>query len=180
MSLKNTELRKVKRVCVAKIAQTHGVRGLVKLFLYAENTDLIGSSPLYTDKTGTDTLKLTLKNSMGKYWLAEIEGATDKETAETYRGTELWIDREHLPDLDDAEDEFYYEDLKGLNVQNESGKTIGTIMSVDNFGAGDLLDIKPAQGASFYLPFTKENVPEINLDTGFITVLLPEELLNEE
>ena len=167
------------RVCIAKIAQTHGVKGLVKLFLYAENPDLVNAPTLYTSKKNADTLKLTLKNPAGKYWLASIDGITNKEDAEAFRGTELWLPREDLPEIED-EDEFYHQDLLGLDVFNASDELIGTVKSLDNFGAGDLLEISYKHGADFYLPFTKEAVPTINIAENRIKIVIPDGLLDEK
>ncbi|MCB9991607.1 MAG: 16S rRNA processing protein RimM [Rhodospirillales bacterium] len=106
---------------------------------------------------------------MGKYWLAEIGGVNDRDAALELRGTKLWIDRERLPEIDD-EDEFYLDDLIGLAVRTADGKDAGKVIAVDNFGAGDLLEIKPLAGDAYYLPFTKDNVPGVNLDKGIVTI----------
>lgn len=174
-----TSSNNVCRVCIAKIAQTHGVKGLVKLFLYAENPDLVNAPALYTTKKGSETLTLSLKNPAGKYWLASVDGITNKEDAEELRGTELWLPREELPEIED-EDEFYHQDLLGLEVFNADNELIGTVKSLDNFGAGDLLEISYNDGKDFYLPFTKEAVPTINIIANRIEVVIPDGLLDEK
>lgn len=169
----------VLRICIAKIAQTHGVKGLVKLFLYAEDPDLINSPSLYTSKTGEQSLQLTLKSQSGKYFLASIDGITNKEDAEQYRGTELWLNRDKLPDIEDS-DEYYYYDLLGLEVYNEDDELLGKIKSIDNFGAGDLLEIAYKHGKDFYLPFTKDTVPDIDITASKVKILIPDGLLEEK
>lgn len=160
------------RLCVAKIASAHGVKGLVKLHVFVENLDLLNGS-LFTDETGTETLSITLKNATAQHWLAELEGVNDRDAAEALRGTNLYINKEDLPETDDGE--FYVSDLIGLLVANKDNNEIGKVIAVENFGAGDLLEIKPENKESFYLPFTDDNVLEI-LDDKII-VEIPEGLI---
>ena len=162
-----------KRILIGKIATAHGIKGFVKVQAYAEDPFLLNGT-LYTSETAPETITLTMKNSMGKIWLAAVDGVTDRTEAEKLRHTELWIDRDALPALDD--DEVYYEDMIGLTV-TEDGETIGKIIGVDDFGAGPLLDIKPENGGdSFYLPFAEQYVRETDIDGGSVTVEIPEGL----
>lgn len=156
-----------KRVCLGKIASAHGVRGLVKILPYGDDPSLIEAlSPAYQGKHDTKTLGVRLKNPSGKYILAEIEGCTSKEQADALRGTELYYDRSALPALDEGE--LYYDDLIGLTVR-EDDTEIGHVQAVDNFGAGDLLDIKPADGGpNFYIPYHDDYIIEANLDADLL------------
>lgn len=160
------------RVCVAKIATAHGIKGLVKLHVFADNIDLLKGT-LFTSENGDETLPLTLKNATARHWIAEVENITDRTQAEKLRGTEIYIDQSDLPEADDGE--FYFSDLIGLICIDKNDKEIGKIIAVENFGAGDLLEIKPMGTESFYLPFNDDTVPEI-LDDKII-VEIPEGLL---
>ena len=111
---------------------------------------------------------------MNKVWLAEVEGVSDRTAAEALRGTPLFIERNALPETHDGE--YYYDDLIGLTVESQDGEPIGKVIGVDNFGAGDLLDIKPDEGQSFYLPFADQYVPEIAEDK--IIAVIPEGLID--
>ena len=161
------------RLCVAKIATAHGVKGLVKLHVFVEDVNLLKNT-IYKSENGNDTLDLTLKNATAKHWLAEIKGITDRNAAEALRGNNLYIDKENLPEIEDGE--FYAADLIGLMAFDKDNKEIGKIIAIENFGAGDLLEIKPKGTESFYLPFTDENVPEILSDK--IIIDIPEGLLD--
>lgn len=161
-----------KRLCIAKIATAHGIRGLVKLHVFADDKALVNGA-LYTEETGDGTLNITLKNATSKHWLAEVEGVKDRNEAEALRGTLLYIDRDVLPQANDGE--FYVSDLIDLEAIDGDGRTVGKIIAVENFGAGDLLEIKPAIGDSFYLPFNDNTVPEIH--EKHIVVSIPEGLL---
>ncbi len=164
------------RICVAKIATAHGIKGLVKLHVFVENVELV-KGDLFTSTTGDKTLHIKLKNATAKHWLAEIDGINDRTEAEKLRGTELYIEKSKLPEPD--EDEFYFSDLIGLPCFDEDNNEIGKIIATDNFGAGDLLEIQPStnfgSGESFYLPVTDDTVLEITDEK--IIVCIPEGLI---
>ncbi len=157
------------RTCLGRIAQAHGIKGLVKLRPYGEDPQRLAGD-MFTSETGDQTLTITLKNSLGKYYLAEIDGVSDRDQAEALRGIELWAARDILPEIENK-DEFYVEDLIGLTALNADGQEIGKVISVENYGAGDLLDIQPPNGETYLVPFTKENVPDIDMDTRKITIV---------
>ncbi len=161
-----------KRIQIGEITTTHGVRGLVKIRVMAEDESLLNGE-LYTSESGSNTLTITLKNRQNKVWLAEVKGYTDKTAADALRHTPLYIDRGALPEA--ADGEFYYDDLVGLAVVDPDGAPIGKVIGVDNFGASDLLEIQPLKGPSFYLPFVDEYVPDIS--EAAVTVIIPEGLL---
>jgi 16S rRNA processing protein RimM len=160
------------RICVAKIATAHGIKGLVKLHIFVEQPTL-ANGDLFTSIDGDKTLHITLKNATAKHWLAEVEGVTDRTEAEKLRGTNFYIPKEDLPKPD--EDEFYFSDLIGLPAIDEDGTEIGKIIATENFGAGDLIEIQPIGSDSFYLPVTDDTVLEITDEN--ITVSIPEGLL---
>ncbi|HOO82797.1 MAG TPA: ribosome maturation factor RimM [Alphaproteobacteria bacterium] len=139
------------RICVGRIASAHGVKGLVKLLPFCEDPALLEQALDF---------KITLKNPMGKYMLAEIEGVKDRNAAEALRNTELFVTRDQLPEIDD-DDTFYFEDLIGMTCVDENGMEIGHVKAVENFGAGDLLEVQLKSGQEVLLPFTDEYVPEI-------------------
>ena len=164
----------MKRVCLGKIVDAHGIKGLVKVLPFDDQPKLIEElGPVYINETGLDTLKITMKNSAGnKYWLAAVDGVVERDGALALRGTGLFVDRDKLPETEEGT--HYFIDLEGLPVVDTDGKEIGTVASVQNFGASDLLEIQPVGKDSFYLPITDENVLEI---ADKITVSIPEGLL---
>lgn len=165
--------KEAKRICLAEITGVHGLRGLVKLRFYGEDPDLL-SVPL-TDETGKKHFKVHLgshqKNDM---WIAEVEGVSGRDQALALAGTRLYIERDALPQTDEGT--FYIEDLKGLDVVLEDGRAFGSVKAVHNFGAGDILEVKPAEGSSIYIPMTKAAVPEIDLNARKVVIADPEEL----
>lgn len=137
-------------VAVAKILTAHGVRGLVKLRVYLENAHDIEGFTNITDASGKN-YKITLKNPIKTDWVAQIVGVDDRTAAESLRNLDLFIARDDLPAL---EDHVYYHDLIGRRVINTENEMIGEVADVNNFGAGDLLLIKPVTGKDFFVPYS--------------------------
>jgi len=165
-----------KRICIGKVTSAHGVKGLVKIMPYCDNTSLLNGE-CFTEKSDNKTLNITLKNPMGKHILAQIEGINTREEAQNLKCS-LYVPRETLPDIK-SDDEYYVEDLIGLSVIDESSKTIGKLIDVPNFGAGDLLEIKPKSGASYFVPFQDEFVIEVNIEQNTITVANADQFIIE-
>lgn len=161
-----------KRILIGEIATAHGIKGYVKLRSFADDETLLESDDVFIADAGGAKIKLTLKNRVGEAFVAEVEGVTDRNAAEALRGTKLYIDRAALPDTESGE--YYFEDLKGLRVVDASGEDIGVVADVANYGAGDLLDIKPPSGENFYMPFTDDTVLGVDFDAGIIAAELPE------
>lgn len=166
-----------KKILIGKITTAHGVRGLVKVQVFGDDASVVDQyGPLYTDESGNKALTLTRKHMAGGAVIAAVEGITDRNAAELLRGTTLWLDRDTLPAL---EDEYYHADLIGLSVRDASGASIGEIVALDNFGASDVIEIRPKAGKTFYLPFTDDYVPTINTDDGFIVADIPDGWIEE-
>lgn len=162
-----------KRILIGEIATAHGIKGFVKVKCFADDTGLLESGPLFLAESGDKTLRLTLKHALDKGFVAEVEGIADRNDAEKLRGTKLYVDRDALPEAGDGE--YYYEDLKGMNVVKKDGAPMGVVINVTNFGAGDLLDIqKPGSAETFYLPFNAETILDVAMDSKIITATLPE------
>jgi 16S rRNA processing protein RimM len=151
----------IKRIALGKIVAAHGIKGLVKILPYSDDRDLF-TGKLYTSDANSDTLTLKPKNSVGKYLLAEIDGVTDRNAAEALRLTELFIDKDALPEIEDGGG-YYHADLIGLRAIDEHGAEIGEVIGVENYGAGDLLEIRPKNGRDFLIPFTEDNIPEVDV-----------------
>jgi 16S rRNA processing protein RimM len=156
-----------KQICLGKIAGAHGVKGMVEIIPYGEDLSLLEKAA---------NLRIKIHKSQGKHILAQVEGITDREAALEIKGTEIFIDRADLPQTE--EEEYYFEDLKGLEVRDSENKECGRIAAVQDFGASPLLEIRPLKGKTWYLPFTKEYVPEVNIAEDFVTISPPEGLID--
>ncbi|WP_274423418.1 ribosome maturation factor RimM [Chelativorans sp. YIM 93263] len=150
------------------VGAAHGIRGEVRVKPYTEDPAALGDyGPLYT----ADGRMLVLKNlrpSKGGV-IARFEGIGDRNAAEGLNGEELFVDRSALPeDLD--EEEFYHADIIGLTAIDETGTKLGKVVAIHDFGAGDLLEVRPASGQTLMIPFTREAVPEIDVPGGQLHV----------
>lgn len=156
----------IKRIVLAKIAGPHGIKGLVKIFPFGEDISLLETLPVFA---GEQPVKITMKSLNGKFILSEIDIVKTREDAEKLSGTELWVNREDLPEIEE-DGVYYYHDLIGLMAKSESGEEIGKVIGVDNYGAGDLLDIRRKNGQTFLHPYTDELVKDVDLEAGTITI----------
>ena len=163
------------RICVGVIVGAHGVRGLVRVKSFTEEpADIAVYGPL-GDAKGARQYALDVTGSAKGVLLARIDGVADRNAAEALKGTELYIDRDALPQPD--EDEFYHTDLIGLPALLSDGSAYGTVRALHEFGAGDMIEIALDGGGVSVLPFTRAVVPEIDLEAGHITVEPPVETI---
>jgi 16S rRNA processing protein RimM len=88
------------------------------------------------------------------------------------RGTKLYVARVGLPPA--KKNEYYEADLIGLETRGADGKNVGKVLALHDYGAGAFLEIKPANGASFMLPFNDAFVPNVDLERGLLSVIVPE------
>jgi 16S rRNA processing protein RimM len=107
------------------------------------------------------------------HFVARFVGVAERNAAEQLANIKLYVPRERLPAPVEA-DELYHADLVGLTVVDRAGLRIGTVVAVHNFGAGDLIEVRPdASDKTEFLPFDKATVPEIDLAAGRLVVDQP-------
>ena len=136
-------------VVLAVVAGPHGIAGEVKLKLFADDVAAFSSF---------NGGALTLRSLRGN--IARFAEVSDRNAAEALRGTELRVARSALPPLEEGE--YYHADLLGLTVAAERGEPIGHVVAVENFGAGDVIEIERPNGKRFMVPMNKQAVPEWN------------------
>jgi 16S rRNA processing protein RimM len=151
------------RICVAQIGAPHGVRGEVKIWSYTAEPLSVGSyGPLETED-GAARVEIEALRAAKDHLVARLKGVNDRDAAERLTNTKLFVSRERLP-ATAADDEFYHADLIGLAVVDPDGNELGSVAAVHNFGAGDLIEVKPAHGAAtVLLPFTQAAVPVVDI-----------------
>ncbi len=162
------------KILLAQIGAPHGIKGEVRVKPFGEPEMLNQYGKLET-KDG-QKFKIKRMRPQKNMMVVKFEGVNTREEAEALNRVELFVDRAKLPELEE-DDEFYVEDLIGMDVLNEAGEHIGTVLTVPNFGAGDMIEIKPTNSSStYFLPFTKQVVPQINFEKGSLTVIPPSEV----
>lgn len=146
-----------KPVTLAAITGAHGVTGEVRLKLFGEGLETLSIHRRFND--GALTLEKLRDDGKGGA-IARFAELPDRTAAEKLRGTPLTVPRSALPPL--AEGEYYHIDLIGLAAVSEAGEPLGTVVAVENFGAGDILEIERPDGKRFMVPMRAEAVPEWN------------------
>jgi len=159
-------------ICVARIGAAHGVRGAVKLWTFTEDPLAVQRyGPLVT-KDGARSFEVETAREAKGHLVATLKGIATREDAERLNGLELYIAREKLPAPD--ENEYYHADLIGLAAVNAANEPLGRVTAIHNFGAGDIIEIAPPQGATMLLPFTNAVVPTVDLAGGRVVIELPD------
>src|SRR3954467_12000175 len=162
------------QICVARIGAAHGVRGAVKLWTFTEDPLAVKRYGPLATKDGARSFEVTHAREAKGHLVATLKGIATREEAERLNGIELYIAREKLPET--AADEYYYADLIGLAAVSAADQPIGRVIAIHNFGAGDIIEIAPTNGATMLLPFTNAVVPTVDLAGGRVVIELPGEV----
>lgn len=163
------------RVLVGEIGAPQGLKGDVRLHSYTQEPQAIASYGPLEDEAGARSFEIESLRDTPKALIARLKGVANRDAAQSLTGTKLYIPRARLPEQE--EDEWYVADLIGLTVVDEGGTTLGTVSAIHNFGAGDILEIRPAAGGpDLLVPFTEATVPEVNIEAARLTLVPPEDL----
>lgn len=159
-------------ILLGEIGAAHGIKGEVSLRTFtADPADIAAYGPLVDPAKGRtftiDRVRITAKNVIAKF-----KGIDDRTAVEGLRNVKLYIPRGRLPDPEPGS--YYHEDLIGLSGVTDTGQAVGRITAVVNYGAGDLLEFsQPGVRETLLVPFTDACVPEIDFDSGRVTINLP-------
>lgn len=159
-------------VAVGVITGAQGIRGQVKLRSFTTDPYAITEYGALMNATGSKRYDIRIDGANKGGLFATIKGVNDRNAAEAMKGTELFADKANIPPAD--EDEFYYDELIGLEVRDATGTALGRVAAMYDFGAGDIIEISLTAGGKEMYPFTKQNFPEIHVKDGYITAELPE------
>ncbi|MBY0610628.1 MAG: ribosome maturation factor RimM [Beijerinckiaceae bacterium] len=153
------------RILLGQFGAAHGLKGEVRLKTYTGDPFAIGDyGPLTTDDGRS--FEITHLRDAKEVLIARVKGVADRTAAEKLTNLKLYVDRSVLGDVED-EDEFFHADLVGLIVETEAGERLGSVAAIYNFGAGDVVEIKPVAGGKLVLlPFTKAAVPVVDIKGG--------------
>jgi 16S rRNA processing protein RimM len=129
--------------------------------------------PLST-KDGARQFEVTVAREAKGYLVATLKGITTRQQAEHLNGIELYVARDKLPPTE--VNEYYHADLVGLAAVTTAGQPLGSVIAIHNFGAGDIIEIAPPQGATMLLPFSNAVVPTVDLAGRRVVIELPGEI----
>jgi 16S rRNA processing protein RimM len=167
------------RILLGRIVAAHGIRGEVVIDSYTGQPADIGAYGPLQSEDGRRELSVQVVRATTKGVVARVGGISDRNGAEALRGTALYAPRDRLPEA--AEGEYYYADLVGLRVDDEAGNTIGSVAAVQNYGAGDLLEIRlVGQHVTELIPFTDPFVPTVDITAGRVVVVMPQSTSEDE
>lgn len=154
-------------VQMAVIGAAHGIKGELRVKTFTGDPLALGGYGPLSSKQGR-VFEVETIRAAGEVAVVRFKGVSDRSTAESLTGTELFIDRSALPPED--EDEFYHADLVGLAVRDEAGAESGRVTAIQNFGGGDILEITFHGRKGLLIPFSLASVPEVNVKAGFIRI----------
>ena len=150
-------------ITVGKVLNSFGLKGQFKVDVYLEDLTVLKTANIFFIgdvllKSKIQFLKRTKKST----WIATNPGTKNKEQADQLKGQMIYIETKYLPSL--MTDEFYYKDLRGLQVKIQGSIQKGFVNDVSNFGGGDILEVSlDDRKATVYIPFNKDNVSKIDL-----------------
>ncbi|MEI9898779.1 MAG: ribosome maturation factor RimM [Hyphomicrobium sp.] len=160
------------RVLLGRITTAHGIRGDVVIDSYTAQPADIAAYGSLQSADGAREFRVKVVRVTPKGVIAHVAGIDDRNGAEALRGTDLYASRSKLPAA--QEGEYYYADLVGLRAEDATGEVIGTVVAVQNFGAGDLIEVRLSGGSTTeYVPFTDAFVPAVDIAAGRLVVILP-------
>ncbi|MGY6707707.1 MAG: ribosome maturation factor RimM [Rhizobiaceae bacterium] len=153
---------------MAVIGAAHGIKGELRVKSFTADPTALGDyGPLRARDGRTFTVKTARQAK--EVVIVRFAEVADRNAAEALSGVELFVDRSALPD-DLDEEEFYHADLVGMEIVDESGAVLGTVLAIHDFGAGDIIEVRPRSGKSLMIPFTRAAVPHISLAERRMTI----------
>jgi len=167
--------REGNRLLMGRIGAAHGIKGEVRIQSFTDDPmALAGYGELSTNRPGL-TVTIEAARTTTNVLIARLKGITDRTAAEKLNGVELYVDRAKLPEIAD-EDDFYLADLIGLDARLADGTSLGRVLAVPNYGAGDILEIGGPGLETRLIPFTRAAVPQVHVAQGYVVVDPPIEV----
>ena len=161
-------------VLLGVVIGAQGLKGEVKVKTFTETPDAVARYGTLHTKDGRKLRVAASRAPKDDVIVVRFEGIADRNAAEALKGTELHVARAVLPKT--GAQEFYHADLVGLRADDEEDRLIGKIVSIQNYGAGDVIEIARGDGSTVLLPFSKAFVPRVEIENGRIVVAVPEEI----
>lgn len=155
-------------ILLGAVLGAHGLKGEVKVKTFTEAPDSLGAYGPLTTEDGRQLRVANVRPTKGGEAVVELKGISTRDAAESLKGQKLYVSRAALPEP--AQGEYYLADLVGLAVEDETGKRIGTVAALHNFGAGDVIEIEAGDGTTDFIPFTDAAVPIVDIAGGRIVI----------
>lgn len=165
-------------ILIARIGAAHGTNGAVRLLTFTEDPFAVTRYGPLSTQDGARRFEIAHARAAKGHLVAQFAGITTRNAAEALNGLDLYVPRAALPAP--GQDEYYHADLVGLAAVSPTGETLGHVVAVHNFGAGDILEIAPtAGGPTLLLPFINAFVPTVDIAGGRIMIDPPRDSAGE-
>lgn len=153
-------------IYIAKITKAHGIRGQAKLMSYSAIAEDVFKYPCLFDKD-LNEYQFKMHSQNNNMFIVSFNQNTSRNLIESIAGTELYIKKDMLPALEN--DEFYNNDLIGVEIRDPENKVHGHILEIHNFGADDIIEMKILdQKDTIFLPFDNNHISEINVKQNYL------------
>jgi 16S rRNA processing protein RimM len=163
------------RVLLGHIVGAHGIRGAVLVRSYTAEPEAIADYGPLEDAEGSKRYELAVDGVTAKGVICRVGGVSDRTQAEKLKGVALHVARDRLPPANDGE--YYHADLIGLAAVTDAGLALGTVIAVQNYGAGDILEVRAEGGSRTALyPMTEAVVRRVDLAGRHIVLAPPDEV----
>jgi 16S rRNA processing protein RimM len=168
----------VERICVARIGAAHGIKGEVKLWTFTADPAAVADYGPLESQDGTQRFEIEALRPAKDHLVVRLSGVRDRDAAARLTNLDLYVARDRLPAP--AAEEFYHADLIGLRAEDRDGIALATIVGIHDFGAGDLLELRPPGAADTVLmPFNSSTVPVVDIAGGRIVIDPPQGLFKK-
>ncbi|MGM0419071.1 MAG: ribosome maturation factor RimM [Thermodesulfobacteriota bacterium] len=169
---------KTEYIVVGKISGVHGLKGVLNIYSFAENSDIFApGSSLYIKKNNKEEYQVLESESSsrkkGNFFLVKFRGVNGRDEAEFFKGKEVFINKNDLPETED--DAWYWNDLIGMKVAEAGGEELGTVENILRTGSSDILEVKSGK-EEVLVPFLKDVIVSVSVNDNIIKVNLPEGL----
>jgi 16S rRNA processing protein RimM len=162
-----------KNVLLAAVMGAVGLKGEVRAKLFTATPDALPRYRTLHTAAGRKLVITAFRPAKEGEAVIAFEGVGDRNQAEALKGAELFVDRSVLPKA--GEDEFYHADLIGLEARDGEGRVLGKVAAIHNFGASDVIELLRPDGDNVHLVFSRETVPVLDIQAGYIVVAVPED-----
>lgn len=171
---KHTEDPNNEMICLGVIFGAAGVKGAVRIKVFTEDLKSVSNYGPVTvmgrEFPKGKRFEVEILHNVKGGVAVKFKGINDRNMADALKGSELYIERKALPEIN-VEGDYYFEDLIGLNAKDQKGDFFGRVDGVFNFGAGDIVEVNLEfeKGKRMY-PFSEEVVPQVNIEEGYIVI----------
>jgi 16S rRNA processing protein RimM len=154
-------MKKNDLVHVGTFGQPQGLKGDIKINILTASFESFKILKNYFMEDGKTIFHFTALRKIGKKNIASLEGCEDRNAALNYKGIHIFSSKENFSKI--GEDEYYVIDLIGCDVFNVDKVSLGIVVDIKNFGAGDLIEITSANKRNFYIPMNDDNLTNVNI-----------------